>query len=183
MLPISLSSCCLISTPLWPEILAPPKTPNNNPIAFGLGPTLANVVSPSFLHNKKSRRDRLLFYVMFLLICLPHCTGGQSQCRHCTFHHLLLCNTFLLQEYVSLNTQFLVALSGKLFFQPSYQADVWKTIKKYFIDKKIPKEERDRVPLVLSNEDVIWIPGRYLAEHIRITETTKRICKLCFSPT
>ncbi len=58
-----------------------------------------------------------------------------------------------------------------------------KTIKKYFIDKKIPKEERDTIPLVLSGENIIWIPGYYLADHVRITGDTKRICKLCFSLT
>lgn len=56
-----------------------------------------------------------------------------------------------------------------------------KTVKKLFIDKKIPKEERDTIPLVLSDDVIVWIPGVYLSETIRITGNTKRICKLCFS--
>lgn len=57
-----------------------------------------------------------------------------------------------------------------------------KTIKKFFIDRKVPKEVRDTVPIVFSDGEIIWIPGLYAAEHVRITEQTKYICKLSFSP-
>ena len=53
-----------------------------------------------------------------------------------------------------------------------------KKLKQFFIDKKVPASERGRIPLVLSGEEIIWIPGYYLADCVRITGETKRICRL-----
>lgn len=53
-----------------------------------------------------------------------------------------------------------------------------KKLKEFFIDKKIPAEERNYIPLVLSGEEIIWIPGYYVAECVRITGETERICRL-----
>ena len=57
-----------------------------------------------------------------------------------------------------------------------------KSIKKFFIDRKVPKEERDTIPLLVSNGEIVWIPGHYIADTIKITEQTKRISKIFFSP-
>ena len=56
-----------------------------------------------------------------------------------------------------------------------------KSLKKLFIDHKVPQPERHKIPLVVSGEEIVWIPGIYLSETIRTTGETKRICKLCFS--
>lgn len=56
-----------------------------------------------------------------------------------------------------------------------------KSVKKLFIDRKVPQPERHKIPLVVSGEEIVWIPGIYLSETIRTTGETKRICKLCFS--
>ena len=58
-----------------------------------------------------------------------------------------------------------------------------KSIKKFLIDKKVPKDIRDLLPMVVSEGRIVWIPGLYKADFIGVTEQTKRICKLCFSPT
>jgi tRNA(Ile)-lysidine synthase len=34
-----------------------------------------------------------------------------------------------------------------------------KKIKDLFIDKKIVKENRDKTPLILEGDEIIWIPG------------------------
>lgn len=34
-----------------------------------------------------------------------------------------------------------------------------KKIKDFFIDEKIPKEERDKIPLVVFNDEIVWISG------------------------
>lgn len=57
-----------------------------------------------------------------------------------------------------------------------------KTVKKLFIDKKVPQQQRAQIPLVLSGNEIVWIPGYFVADCIKITKQTKRICKLCFSP-
>jgi tRNA(Ile)-lysidine synthase len=34
-----------------------------------------------------------------------------------------------------------------------------KKVKDLFIDKKIKKELRDEIPMVINGNDIIWIPG------------------------
>ena len=55
-----------------------------------------------------------------------------------------------------------------------------KSLKKFMIDKKIPAEERNRLPLVLCRGKIIWIPGYFLADCVKITaETQKRAVLRC----
>lgn len=69
---------------------------------------------------------------------------------------------------------------GDLITLPGKQGH--KTVKKLLIDKKVPQQEREQIPLVFSHDEIVWIPGCFMADCIKITEKTKRICKLCFSP-
>lgn len=56
-----------------------------------------------------------------------------------------------------------------------------KKLKKFLMEKKIPFVERATLPLVVSAEEIIWIPGYFLADCVKITENTKRYCLLqCF---
>ncbi len=56
-----------------------------------------------------------------------------------------------------------------------------KKVKKLFIDLKVPKEQRDTIPMVVSDGQIVWIPGYFLSERVRITKKTKRVCKLSFT--
>lgn len=53
-----------------------------------------------------------------------------------------------------------------------------RKLKKFFIDNKISKWERDSIPLLASGSTVLWIAGLRLSENIGIKETTRRILKL-----
>ncbi|MDP1759800.1 MAG: tRNA lysidine(34) synthetase TilS [Thermodesulfovibrionales bacterium] len=53
-----------------------------------------------------------------------------------------------------------------------------KKLQDYFVDEKIPRDERDSVPIVLSGEDIIWIAGYRADERFKVTEVTKRILLL-----
>ena len=53
-----------------------------------------------------------------------------------------------------------------------------KKLKDFFIDKKIPVSRRDCVPVVLSGSEIIWIPGYYKADCVRISDETEQICRL-----
>jgi len=60
-----------------------------------------------------------------------------------------------------------------------------KTSKKLhdiFIDDKVPREIRDRVPLVLSGNRILWAAGLKLSDHCRIVRGTKKIVRLSISP-
>ncbi|MBQ5858265.1 MAG: tRNA lysidine(34) synthetase TilS [Peptococcaceae bacterium] len=53
-----------------------------------------------------------------------------------------------------------------------------KKLKDFFIDKKIPVSRRDCIPVVLSGSEIIWIPGYYKADCVRINDETEQICRL-----
>ncbi len=53
-----------------------------------------------------------------------------------------------------------------------------RKLKKFFIDVKIPRWERDGIPLLAAGNEVLWIAGVRLSERVKITPRTKRILKL-----
>ncbi|MBE3102266.1 MAG: tRNA lysidine(34) synthetase TilS, partial [Firmicutes bacterium] len=53
-----------------------------------------------------------------------------------------------------------------------------KKLKDYFIDKKIPREERDSIPLLVDEDNIIWVVRYQLSEDYKITPLTKDILKL-----
>lgn len=50
-----------------------------------------------------------------------------------------------------------------------------KKIKDYFIDEKIPKDERDKIPLVVDDKNIIWVVGYRTSEQYKITRDTKNV--------
>jgi tRNA(Ile)-lysidine synthase len=51
-------------------------------------------------------------------------------------------------------------------------------LKEFFIDHKVPKFERHKIPLVISGEMIAWIVGYRIDERVKITEKTKRVLKV-----
>jgi tRNA(Ile)-lysidine synthase len=41
-----------------------------------------------------------------------------------------------------------------------------KKVKDFFIDEKIPRQVRKNIPLLVSGEEVLWIVGYRVAEHV-----------------
>ncbi|QUI20821.1 tRNA lysidine(34) synthetase TilS [Vallitalea pronyensis] len=56
--------------------------------------------------------------------------------------------------------------------------DGQKKLKKYFIDAKIPREERDKIPLLVDGSQIIWIIGHRISEHYKVTASTKKILEV-----
>lgn len=50
-----------------------------------------------------------------------------------------------------------------------------KKLKDYFIDEKIPKDERDRIPIITDDKNIIWIVGYRISDLYKITRDTKRV--------
>lgn len=53
-----------------------------------------------------------------------------------------------------------------------------KSLKSYFVDQKIPREERDRLPILAEEDHVLWVVGYRISEYYKVTENTKRILKV-----
>ena len=57
-----------------------------------------------------------------------------------------------------------------------------RKLKDYMIDRKIPAEERDRLPLLADGSRVIWLPGHRIGADFKITEQTRRVAEVSFDP-
>lgn len=51
-------------------------------------------------------------------------------------------------------------------------------LKKFFIDNKVPKAVRDRVPLITDGSRIVWVVGYRIGDDVKITDATKRVLKL-----
>ena len=51
-------------------------------------------------------------------------------------------------------------------------------IKDFFINEKIPADERDRLWMICDGSQVVWIPGYRLSEAYKVTDGTKRVLEL-----
>lgn len=49
-----------------------------------------------------------------------------------------------------------------------------KKLQDFFVDNKIPRDERDAIPILLSGGGIIWIVGHRMDERFRAKEGTKR---------
>lgn len=67
-------------------------------------------------------------------------------------------------------------LDGDVFF-PLGKGGKMK-LKKFFINLKMPREQRDYVPVVLSGKDIVWVAGCRPAESFKVSQTTKRCLKM-----
>ncbi|MEK6622870.1 MAG: tRNA lysidine(34) synthetase TilS [Planctomycetota bacterium] len=56
-----------------------------------------------------------------------------------------------------------------------------KKLKELFIDRKIPVEERNAMPIVVMNGRPVWVVGVCIDNGVKVTSHTKKILKLTFS--
>jgi len=56
----------------------------------------------------------------------------------------------------------------------------FKKVKDIFIDNKIPSEERKKIPILVSRDDIVWVYGIRIDDRYKIKQETKRIlrCKI-----
>ncbi|SHO48254.1 tRNA lysidine(34) synthetase TilS [Anaerocolumna xylanovorans] len=53
-----------------------------------------------------------------------------------------------------------------------------KKLKAFFIDEKIPRQERDILPLLADGPHIMWIIGSRISEAYKVDENTKRILQI-----
>jgi tRNA(Ile)-lysidine synthase len=51
-------------------------------------------------------------------------------------------------------------------------------VKDYFISRKMPADARRRVPLLLSDGDIIWVVGERISEAYKVTEGTEKVLEV-----
>jgi tRNA(Ile)-lysidine synthase len=51
-------------------------------------------------------------------------------------------------------------------------------LKEFFIDHKVPRFERPKIPLLISGEMIAWIVGYRIDDRVKVTEKTKRVLKV-----
>ena len=50
-------------------------------------------------------------------------------------------------------------------------------VKKFFINNKIPKEERAKCPLFVSEGKIIWVAGHRLDNSVKVDAGTRKVLK------
>jgi tRNA(Ile)-lysidine synthase len=56
-----------------------------------------------------------------------------------------------------------------------------KKLQNYFVDEKVPRDERDSVPIIVSGNDIVWIAGYRTDERFKVTEKTEKFLRLIIS--
>ena len=51
-------------------------------------------------------------------------------------------------------------------------------LKQFFIDHKIPRFERSKIPLLISGEMIAWVMGYRIDERVKVNERTRRVLKV-----
>ena len=56
-----------------------------------------------------------------------------------------------------------------------------KSVKEYFIEEKIPREERNKRLLLADGNHILWVTGMRISEYYKVTEQTKTILQVTVS--
>jgi tRNA(Ile)-lysidine synthase len=60
--------------------------------------------------------------------------------------------------------------------EPLGMADT-KKIKSFLIDRKIPRQCRGMIPLLVDTQSVLWIAGELISDRVKVTEQTKKVLR------
>jgi len=82
-------------------------------------------------------------------------------------------------------------LGGPLFVRSRVQGDRFqplgmkaaKKLQDFMVDSKVPRECRDRVPLVVSDRGIAWVVGWRIADWGKVQSGDTRVLELTFWPT
>jgi tRNA(Ile)-lysidine synthase len=55
-----------------------------------------------------------------------------------------------------------------------------KTLKSYFIDEKVPAEQRSDIWLVADGSHIMWIMGRRISSYYKISENTENVLRITY---
>jgi tRNA(Ile)-lysidine synthase len=56
-----------------------------------------------------------------------------------------------------------------------------KKLQDYFVDRKVPRERRDAVPIVVDATDkIVWVAGHQIDDAFRVTDRSQSVLILTF---
>ena len=55
---------------------------------------------------------------------------------------------------------------------------IHKSVKDYMVTEKIPRQDRDRIPLIAQDDHVLWLVGYRISEYYKISKNTNRILQV-----
>lgn len=75
-----------------------------------------------------------------------------------------------------------------LYLRPSKSGDRFhplglggtKKVKDFFMDLKIPRSQRRQIPILCSNDQIVWVVGHRLDDRVKITSDTRRMLRLLY---
>ena len=81
-------------------------------------------------------------------------------------------------------------LPGPLLIRPRRPGDRFvplgapgtRKVKSFLIDRKVPVDERGRIPLVLSGDRIAWVVDHEIDDRFKVTDATRRILVLEKAP-
>ncbi len=53
-----------------------------------------------------------------------------------------------------------------------------KKLQDFFVDEKVPRRQRDKVPIIAAGDQIVWVAGFRIDERFRVTAQTKRVLVL-----
>ncbi len=56
-----------------------------------------------------------------------------------------------------------------------------KTVARCMIDDKIPRGEREQIPVLAEGNHVLWVVGGRISEYYKITDQTKTILQVTYN--
>lgn len=88
----------------------------------------------------------------------------------------LVFNNSMDYDTIPFNRVFRTRKSGDVFTLP--KRNITKSLKKYFIELKVPQEKRDEIILFASGSDILWIEGIGVSKKYRVSTDTKKVLVL-----
>jgi len=58
-----------------------------------------------------------------------------------------------------------------------------KKLQDFFVDEKVPRDERDSVAIIVSGKEIVWIAGYRGDERFRVRNATKKFLMMEFKAT